>query len=165
MSSPLKRLTFGRRPIDDQDRAVMLSRLGIAEEKPRDLFREEPPAPAAEPPAPAPATWQRPANDEHLTPAPTSEPAPPPAPAREEDPFEAIRRQYRNAPATLPRIPAQLQLKPQDKARSRRRQGEMARARMVIWGLAWTAALFVGWALMTGDESSPVVQVFGLLLP
>lgn len=165
MSSPLRRLTLGRRPVHDQDRAVMLSRLGIAEEKPRDLFREEPPAPTAEP---TPEAWRQPANDEHLAPARIEEPAPAPAPAKEEDPFEAIRRQYRNSP-TLPRIPARLQpkarTKPKAKARSKRRQTDMARTRKLIWGLAWASALFVAWALLTGDASHPVVQVFGMLLP
>ena len=109
MSSTLKRLTLGRRPEQDQARSLMLSRLGIAEEKPRNLFSEPEPEPApvvealapqrAPEAAPTPFDWRaaQPANDELEIQPP---PAPEPEPVMErvevvEDPFEAIRRQYR----------------------------------------------------------------------
>ena len=81
MSSTLKRLTLGRRPEQDQARSLMLSRLGIAEEKPRNLFSEPGEAP------------------DHLT-----------------------------------------------------------RGRKL-------AAALIGWGLLTGDENSPIIQFFGMLLP
>ncbi|HEX6866492.1 MAG TPA: hypothetical protein VF122_04600 [Caulobacteraceae bacterium] len=227
MSSPLQRLNLGRKPAPASDRAAMLSRLGIAEETPRDLFRApdpepEPPAPQPEPaaqpalsrapdPAPQPepepaaepvrqASWSLPANDEHIPPPPVEAPRPAPqasapvappsfrAPAVEEDPIEAIRRQYRKAAVSLPRPDFQLpnvqlpnvhlpnvQLPnvhiPNVKfnvpraGERRRKNGELGAARQVIWIGSVVVAVLIAGALMMGDESNAVVQAFGALLP
>ncbi len=219
MSSPLQRLNLGRKPAPASDRAAMLSRLGIAEEKPRDLFRAPepepepapppPPEPAAQPalarapepehapepepeyrPEPARTTsWNQPANDEHIPPppveearpAPQAEAAPPPSfrkPLAEEDPIEAIRRQYRKAAVSIPRPDFQLpnvQLPnvqiPNVKfnvARAgerRRKNGELGAARQVIWIGSVVIALMIAGALMMGDETNGIVRAFGALLP
>jgi hypothetical protein len=181
MSSPLSRLKIGRRSEQDGARAAMLSRLGIAEEKPRDIFRDPEPvveALASTPTAsPAPPVWVgEPANDLHTigfdvdfsAPPRPSAPAPEPEPAAEvaEDPFEAIRRQYRKPPSTLPPIPVpNVHINVAPVGVRRRKAGELNRVRKVIWGLSWLAAGTIGWALLTGDESSPIVQAFGMLLP
>lgn len=177
MSSPLTRLTLGRRPEQDQARAVMLSRLGIAEEKPRDMFREpehEPSVVEALAPSPAPApepepvrtnSWAAPANDQHIPDMPV-EAAPEPVAEVVEDPFEAIRRQYRKQPKTLPPIAVpHVQIKRAPVGVRRRKGGELTTVRKAIWGLSILAGGTLGWALLTGDESSPIIQVFGMLLP
>lgn len=190
MSSPLQRLTLGRRSDNEQARAVMLSRLGIVEEKPHDIFRQPEPEPipqvealAAPPASPAPAAepaqappWARsPANDEQpeVVEARSSFAIPtPPAPAEvEEDPIEAIRQRYRQPPPSglsLPsniHLPSSLPFAVAPVGERRRKAGELSTARKVIWGLSTLTALIVGWALLKGDESNVIVQVFGMLLP
>lgn len=177
MSSTLKRLTLGRRSDQNQARSLMLSRLGIAEEKPSTLFSDPEPAPVVEALAPQPAPEPvRPfvwapglaANDEleiQPPPAPEPEPVAPPV-ERVEDPFEAIRRQYRKQPATLPSIPVpNIEIKRQPIGVRRRKGGELSDSRKVIWGLSWLAALTIGWALLTADENSLIIQLLGRLLP
>ena len=196
MSSTLKPLTLGRKPEDGQDRAAMLSRLGIAEAPQDEIYREAEPEPAPqvealaapppeERPMPTPAldrlrAWASPANDERV---PTVDekpalaiPAPPPEVEVEEDPFEAIRERYRNPPKgmTLPAgisIPTSLPSMPKVPIKMapvgerRRKAGELSMVRKVIWGLTWLAAGMVGWALLTADANSPIIQAFGALLP
>ena len=181
MSSTLKRLTLGRRSEQGQARNLMLSRLGIAEEetKPRDLFREPEPAPVVEALAPSrapepepvrPFAWNaQPANDQNafdLEPPPPPPPAPEPVVERVEDPFEAIRRQYRKQPTTLPSIPVpNVKIKRAPVGVRRRKAGELSTSRKVIWGLSWLAAGLIGWSLLTGDETNLIVQILGVLLP
>lgn len=129
-------------------------------------FPAEAPAPRAAAPAPAQA----------LTPEPEPEP---------EDPFEAIRRQYRKSSSTLPGglppLPKPNVQMPKLQApkvelpkmafgipgvgERRRKAGELGSVRKLIWLLSWAAAASVGWALMTADETSPIIQVFVSLLP
>ena len=179
MSSTLKRLTLGRPPEQDPARSLMLSRLGITEEEPRPLFSapDPEPAPVVEALAPQPApelvrpfAWraEAPANDElEIQPPPAPEPAPVVERAEPvEDPFEAIRRQYRKQPAALPSIPVpNIEIRREPIGVRRRKSGELSDSRKLIWGLSWLAALTVGWALLTADETSPIIRVFGMLLP
>lgn len=178
MSSTLKRLTLGRRPEQDQARSLMLSRLGIAEQKPPALDAPQPeplvealaPQRAPEPEPVRPFAWRTepPANDElEIQPPPAPEPEPFAETAeRVEDPFEAIRRQYRKQPAALPSIAVpNIEIKREPVGVRRRKAGELSDSRKVIWGLSWLAAALIGWGLLTGDENSPIIQIFGMLLP
>lgn len=176
MSSTLKRLTLGRRSEQDPARSLMLSRLGIIEEAPRPVFSAPEPepepvvealAPQPAPPSVKPYAWrvEPPANDE-LEIQPPPRPAPEPVVEPVEDPFEAIRRQYRKQPAALPSIPVpNIEIKREPIGVRRRKSGELSDSRKVIWGLSWLAALTVGWALLTADENSPIIQIFAMLLP
>ena len=151
--------------------------------------------PPEEVPAATPAldrlrAWAKAANDEPIEPVAEKPafaiPAPPEEAAVveeevEEDPFEAIRQKYRNPPKTmalapgitlpssiplptslpLPKVP----IKIASVGERRRKGGELTTIRKVIWGLTWLAAGMIGWALLTADESSPIIQIFGALLP
>jgi hypothetical protein len=169
-SSTLQGIGLGKRA--ERQREVMLSRLGIAEEPPRaSLFfsqPEEPPlvAPKQEPPRVA-------ANDEHATftiPEPPVAPEPYEPADDHEEHLEAIRRQFRKAPGRQFKLPTPA---PRRKARAktkaparkkgsvRRKAGEMAATRRIIWLLAWLAAATIAWAMITLEQHTrhPIVAM------